>query len=341
MRPFNKLTVTSVAFIVGIVGATALILSWRLSQAAEAPAVPHPHVIIATPTQISSGAFYVANHEGMFSKRGIDVTLEPFILGKQALQAVMQNKADLAVAAETPFMFSVMKGEKIATVAALFGSRRSIAVVARKDRGINSAEDLRGKTIGTMFGTNAQFFIDTVLLAHAVEKSAVTILDIKPDAMVETLKNGDVDAVTVWNPDLAKLQQLFGDRVVTLYDEGIFVYRFLLIGKQEYIDKHPKEIQKILLALDDANKFIHRNPNPSQLLVGNALGMDSMYLHKTFDPNDFGLALDQTLLLALSDQTRWAIKQGLIAREPIPNYLNYIRQEALETVMPNAIKIIH
>lgn len=301
---------------------------------------PLPIVTIAIPTQLSSGAFYVAEQKNIFAKYGLDVGIQPFLLGKQALQSVLQDKADLAILADAPFMFAVMNGEKIAALTTIFGSRKTMAIVARKDRGIMTADDLRGKKVGTVFGTNAQFFVDTLLLTHSVPKSSVTIVDIKPELLVETLARGDVDAVTVWHPHLARLQQLLQDEIVTLYDENIFVYRFILVGKQDYIDQHPTEVRQVLLAINKATEFIHEQPSQAKAILGQALKMDPVLLHKAFNANDFYLTLDQALLLALSDETRWAMKQGLVETGPIPNYLHYIRQGPLESVLPNAIKII-
>ncbi|HTD06318.1 NrtA/SsuA/CpmA family ABC transporter substrate-binding protein [Undibacterium sp.] len=301
---------------------------------------PIHNVTIAIPAQISAGALYVGRDQKFFEKHGLNLTIQPFLLGKQALQSTLQGKADLAILAETPFMLAVINGEKIATVATIFGSRRSMAVVARKDRGIDKAEDLSGKTIGTIFGTNAQFFVDTLLTAHSITKSSVKIVYLKPETLVEALKNGEVDAVTVWHPDLAELEQALANRVVTIYDEDIFVYRFILVGKQDYLDKHAAEVRQTLAAIEEATRFIREQPARAKITISKALSMDSVLLSKTFDPNDFYLTLDQTLLLALSDETRWAMKQGIVPAGPVPNYLNYIRQEPLESVLPSAIKII-
>lgn len=331
---------TRLVFVVVIVCLSGLVCGWLIiSKSPQRSSGPLPVVTIAIPTQISAGAFYVAKQQNIFTKHGLDVSIQSVLLGKQALQSVLQDKADLAILADAPFMFAVMNGEKIAALSTIFGSRRTMAIVARKDRGITTAEDLNGKTIGTIFGTNAQFFVDTLLLTRSIPKSSVTIVDIKPDMLVETLMRGDVDAVTVWHPDLARLQQLLQDKIVTLYDEDIFVYRFILVGTQDYIDRHPAAVRQVLLAINEATEFIHEQPSQAKAILGQALKMDPMLLDKAFDANDFYLTLDQTLLLALSDETRWAMKQGLI-QGPVPNYLDYIRQGPLESVLPNAIKII-
>jgi NitT/TauT family transport system substrate-binding protein len=55
----------------------------------------------------------------------------------------------------------------------------------------------------------------------------------------------------------------------------------------------------------------------------------------------FELSLDQSLLINTEDEARWAIKNNLIDKTEIPNYLDYIYIDALEEVKPEAVGIIH
>ena len=63
-----------------------------------------------------------------------------------------------------------------------------------------------------------------------------------------------------------------------------------------------------------------------------------MELWPTFQ---FSVTLDQSLLLTLEDETRWAIKNKLTGRTNIPNYLYHIYLDALHAVTPEAVTIIH
>jgi len=326
-----------IVFVICLLGA-ALWSALNFGSSRQSTALRN--ITIALPTQVSAGALYVGLDQHIFEKHGLHVVIQPFVLGKQALQSMLAGNADFAILADTPFMFAVTRGEKIATVATIFGSRRTMAVVARKDHGIDDAGDLSEKNIGTTFGTNAQYFVDALLVAHSVPKASVTIVDMKPEALVEAIKSEKLDAVTAWQPDLAKLEEALGDRCVTIYGEDIFVYRFLLVGKQDYLVKHADDVRDTLAAIEEATLYIHEHPAVAQRVIGRSLGMDGALLSKTFDPNDFNLSLDQTLLLALSDETRWAMRQGMVPMAPIPNYLDYLYQEPLESVLPSAVKII-
>ncbi|UUZ64709.1 hypothetical protein LP414_22215 [Polaromonas sp. P1(28)-13] len=55
----------------------------------------------------------------------------------------------------------------------------------------------------------------------------------------------------------------------------------------------------------------------------------------------FNVTLDQGLLLALEDESRWAIRNKLTDRTDMPNYLNHVYLDALKAVSPTAVTVIH
>lgn len=325
-----------------ILAAGAVVAIWPLMQQADPKrsALPPEKIVIALPTQISAGALLVAADQQLFAKHRLAVTIQPFALGKQALDATLQGKADLALVADTPFVLAILKGARITTVGTIFGSRNTMAIVARKDRGITVAADLKNKTIGTIFGTNAQFFVDTLLVANGIAQGATRVVDLKPEAIAGALENGTVDAVTTWHPDLARIEQKMGDRVITIRAEELFVYRFILVGRQDWIAQHPEAVQRVLAAVEDGTQFVHTQEDEAKVIIAQSIGLAPALMARSFNPNDFQLSLDQSLLLALGDQTRWAIKRGLTSNGDVPNYLDNISQQPLAAVIPSAVKII-
>ncbi len=306
----------------------------------EHAAAPPSLLTISMPVQISAGALYVAEKEGLFAKHRLDVALQRHLIGKQALQAVLDGRADLALVADTPFMLAVLRGERIAVLATVFESRKTMAILARKDRGIGAANMLAAKTIGTVAGTNAEFFLDSMLDVHGIARDAVKIVALKPEQLIPAFQSGRVDAVTVWNPDLAKLEQAFGSHAVTIYGEDLFIYRFLLVGKISFIDSHQRQMRQVLAAVAEGNASIKARPDQARALLGKELGMAPALLARSFDPGDFCLTLDQPLLLTLSDQARWAGEKNSPEHTTKPNFLDYIRAAPLDAVTPDSNKII-
>lgn len=298
-------------------------------------------VVIAVPSQIYSAPIIVATQQGLFQKAGVEVTNQATLLGKEALQAVLDGKADLAVAADTPTMFAVLGAQDIAIIAGISQSRRALGIVTRNDRGIHALQDLTGKTVTVTKGTNGLYFLDAMLQVHGIDRSLVTQVDLKVADGIAAFKEGKVDALAIFQPHLAQLEASMGKQIKVFYGEDVYAFRYLLIGKPAYIDHHPEEIQRILQALLAANAAIRADPSGTRSAVAEVVKVNDSVLSKLFDPEDFVLSLDQALLLSLDDQTRWAMQQGLVKSGPVPNFLRVTKYQALQAVRPGAVKIVY
>ncbi len=305
------------------------------------PTISGTKVSIAVPMQINSALMLVASGNDLFLKAGVNVVSQPFDLGKDALKSVLDGKADLAVVADTPTMFALLGGADIAMLGSISQSRRALAIVAHSDRGIKTIQDLKGKSIGVTLGTNMTYFLDAMLQIHGVASEAVTQTDLRTDAGISAFKEGRIDAVVVFQPFLAKLEAEMGNRIKVFYGEDVYAFRFLLMGKPSYIDSHPQEVRGVLRALISANQAIRANPVKARRLVGDALKIDDATMARLFEPEDYEVTLDEAMLLALDDQTRWAMKKGLVESRPMPNYLNFMKYQDLEAVLPTAVTVVH
>lgn len=297
-------------------------------------------VTIAIPKQVAAASILIAQDRGFFSATGVDTTLKAFDLGRDALQSLLQGDADLAVMADTPFMLAAINGEEIAAIATVFSSRKTLALVGRKDRGVHDLNSLKGKKVGTVFGINAQFFLYALILSSGLNETEIEVINFKPFELSDALKNGKVDAITAWNPELARLESQISENYSVIYGKELFVSRYILVGKRAYLDTHQAEVKKVLTALQQSVQFIQEHSAQAEALVGKSISLEPALLARIFDPKDYFLTLDQTLLLSLSEQSRWAVKSGIVKSKTTPNYLEFIHPRALEQVSPTAVKII-
>lgn len=306
-----------------------------------APPVPVSKVTIAFPTLVMAAPLMVADAQGLFQKAHVEVIPQRFVLGKDALKSVLDGKADLAIVADTPFMFALMNGSDIGIVAGISQSRRALAIVTRNDRGIHDLKDLSGKTVGLTMGTNLTYFFDAMLQVNGIAPSAVKVVNMKTDESILAFKTGQIDAAALFQPYLAQLEADMGAQMKVFYGEDVYAFRFLLVGKSTYIERHPEEIRRVLSALIAGTQSIRDHPAEARRVVGEAVKLDQTTMAKIFDPEDFAVTLDQAMLLALEDQTRWAMQRGLVKIGPVPNYLTHMKYQPLEAVLPAAVKIVH
>jgi NitT/TauT family transport system substrate-binding protein len=178
-------------------------------------------------------------------------------------------------------------------------------------------------------------------MENHVPEASVKILNLQQHQIVGALQEGRVDAVTAWQGNLAVLQQGKVPEARFFYGERLFRFRFNLVARQDYIKVHETTLRRVLVGLEQAMQFIREHPDQAKAIISRYTGFDPATSMRFYGPDDFDLKLDQAMILALDDQTRWAIKNGLVERQTVPNYLDYIHFDALQAVQPSAVTTIH
>jgi len=315
-------------------------VAFWLLRPTVAPLAPLPPVTIAVPQMINVAPMFVANAQGLFEKAGVNVVNQPFVIGRDALKSVLDGKADLALVADAPVMFATLAGADVVILTGISSLPRSMSIVARADRGIHREVDLAGKSVAITPGSILPYFLDSVLQTKRIPIDAVKRVDLNTAEVISAIQKGEVDAAVVFEPFSAKLHADMGDKLISFYAEKLFSMRFVLVGKAGYVDSHPQEVQRVLRGLLAADASIAADPVAARHMVGAALKVDDALMVKMFDPQDFDISLKQAQLLALEDQTRWAMAQGLVKPGPVPNYLKLMRFQHLEAVSPDAVQLV-
>jgi ABC-type nitrate/sulfonate/bicarbonate transport system substrate-binding protein len=328
------------ALILVVMGAVAATVFWLVLRKSS-PSGAVEKVSIAYLKHPGSALLYVAQEKGFFLDQGIEMTGQPMATGKQALDLMLQDKVDLSIVADLPLVFSVAKGHKPMVLATVFRDHGGIAVVARRDRGITSPGDLRGKRVGVTFGTSTQFFFDAFLMERQIPTDSVTLVDLKFEELADAIINGQVDAACTWDPALGKLQEALKDQGLTFDSSNQYTYRLQLVASEKYLLGHKDQVRRFLAALAQAEAYIAKHPAEARILIQQGTGMNDVAMKRGYDLGEIGLLLDQGLLLALDDQTRWAMKRGVVKSGPVPNYLDNLYLDALKTVKPEAVTLTH
>ncbi len=312
---------------------------WWAKPTAVPPAGPAEPVAIAGLALPGAGLFFVAKEQGFFRGQGIEVDLQAHATGRLALAALFDGKADLALAADTPIVLSILAGRKLDILSTVYRPNGGIAIIARKERAATPGE-LKGKRLGVTFGSAGQFVADTFLLVHGLPQATTTLLNLQQEEMAKALLAGEIDAACMWQPHLAAMQAKLGDRAVTFANATLYTFRLSLVTKPGFAASHPERARKLLAALKQAQLYVAEHPAPALDIMSKSTGIAAADFKRFFDPLDYDLELEQGLLLALDDQTRWAVKRGLATADSLPNYLDHVQAEALTAISPASVKII-
>ncbi len=325
-----------------IVAAVATSLSatwlWLAQPRSLLPTGPTEKLAIAALALPGAGLFYVAQEKGFFREKGLDVDLQKHTVGKLALDSLFQGDAALAIAGDTPLVFSILGGSKLDILATVYRPNGGISITVLKDR-VRKPGDLRGKRLGVTFISSGQFVADTFLLVNGIAQADVSLIDMKQSDMVEALVDGKIDAACLWQPYLAGAQTRLGDRGITFPNNGLYTFRLSLVAKHGYAVQHRDQVRKVLAALKQAQVFTEENPADALRIMSKATAITEATFKSFFDPADYAIGLEQGLLITLEDQTRWAIKHNFVMADKMPNFLEYINSEGLGVVSPESARI--
>ncbi|HWI40079.1 MAG TPA: ABC transporter substrate-binding protein, partial [Verrucomicrobiae bacterium] len=230
--------------------------------------------------------------------------------------------------------------QKITVVAMIHTSSLSNAVLARRDRGISSVGDLKGKRVAATQGTTSDFFLDMLLLTNGVPESAVQTVDLPAGKAAEALETGEVDAASVFSPFSLSAAKTLGQNGVTFRDEDIYRQTFTLVASRDFVRTGSGKVRKVLRALLQAEDFLRRYPAEAQKIVAEKCGLEPALLRELWNDAGFAVGLDQTLVLALEEEAVWGIRHRLSPRTQVPNFLEYIDVQDLTAVRPSAVEIL-
>ncbi len=302
--------------------------------------VPVENLSIALPVLPQHALMHIAAAGGYFAEEGLNVTFLPASHGVMALSFLAQGKADLAVAAEVPFVISVMKGEPLGIAATLLRVSNVHAITARRDRGIRAPRDLAGKKVGATFGTSGEYFLWAFLIRHKLVPGSVTLVDMLPGQIAQALAKGTIDAATTWYPHATDAQAALGENALSFTDANVYAQSVVVIGRSEFLKGHAHAMEKLVRAMLKAEQFMQSHPEETLNLVAGWLQIDADALRPTWQQLDFRINLLQSHLITLEDEARWAMARGYAPKGPVPNFLPHLYLDALLAVQPDRVTVL-
>ncbi len=291
----------------------------------------------ATPV---NSLIYIADKQKYFAANGLRVTIKDnYPSGAAAVEDMLKGKVDVATAAELAIVRQALAKEHIQTVGTI-DRFIHMQLIGRKDRGIKSISDLKGKKIGVPLKTAADFNLGRFLDLQGIDKNQISIVDVQAPHAVNALINGEVDAVVVWQPNVMTITDRLGDNASSWSVQNGQPIYCTAITADGWAKKHPDVVKRFLNSLDQADDYLVHNPSQARTIVQKRLHYDDRYIKTIWPEHEFSLRLDQSLVLSMEDEARWVINNNLTTETAIPDFSNYIYVDGLKEVKPEAVNII-
>lgn len=294
-------------------------------------------VVIAEGSQPAGAALYAAVENGFFERYGLDVEVVNHAYGSMAVDAMFAGEADFAVAAETPFVRSIMNQQQPRLLATIGKSIRYYAVVALRTQQIQKPADLRGKHIGVTRGSTGEYFLNLLLNLHGLKNDEVTLVHLIPREMPEALVEGKVDALATWD---FVIDSISSEAALTRIEvNGILDFVWNLIGTHSYLTAHPETGEKLLRGLRDGQRWCEDNQDACIEKVMRRTQFQEDSVRRHWDKQELRLGLSQSLLINCENQLRWLAQDNEEILKRV-NILDYFDTSSLRKVEPDSVSLI-
>jgi len=286
----------------------------------------------------SFALLYVAQQQGYFTDNGLNVTITDYSTGTVAVEALISGAVDIAGSSEYVVAFNAVQNQNISIIASL-GEAQIVDLIAREDPGISEPADLKGKTVATAKSTIAEFDLGRFLAANGMTMQDITLVYYPPGQFAEAIGNGTVDAVVSW--------QLYNEQVKMRLETGFVDWPLqvdepffsVLSCRNDWLSSHPETINKLLVALSNAEEYVKSNPADTQQIIKARFDYTDAYITSVWSRNNCTLTLTEKLESVMQHEAAWMISNGLTTQKAMPVIADYIAPSALRALEPKAVTI--
>src|SRR5712692_4360115 len=187
-----------------------------------------------------------------------------------------------------------------------------LGIAVRPDSGINSITDLKGKSVGTTFGSINDMYLVEILRKNGVSESAVNRINSTPGAMVALFDTGKVDAMAVWEPYLTRmLEKVMGAKLIARGGD-LVCFCAAAHGKPERIYKDRDVTQKYVNAMSEAARFVRDPKNLDEVgSIGARYipGMDADLIKRTHKYWGYDMRIGKNSFKAFNEAVEVLIAQ--------------------------------
>ena len=208
---------------------------------------------IAFNTWIGYSAFYIAEEQGFFEKRKINVETTVIDPLSEKNAAMLRGDLDGMGGTIDSAVISASAGVKGKVVWMFDRSNGTDGILVSED--IKSVKDLKGKSVAVEEGFVGHFFLLYFLKENSMNASDINIIPMTTDNAGAAFVAGKVDVAVTWEPYLSTAMKRSGARILVSSKQLEPILADTLFISDTVINKRPNDIQALVDSLQEANNY--------------------------------------------------------------------------------------
>jgi taurine transport system substrate-binding protein len=254
-----------------LAGATAAVATLAARRARAAAATVNVGFFTETkPTMIAKG-------EGWFEEgMGTKIAWTEYGSGAEINTAIVANGCDIGLATGSVATAAAMaQGLPLQLVGMVDNIGAAEEMTVRASENIHAPADFKGKTLATPFGSTSHFRLLGFLKVNGLTQADVTVLDMKPAAIVAAWSRKEIDAAYVWAPAKSKLLADGGVPYPTAdaLDKAGYVIADLIVVRNGFAKDQPDAVVAFLKEYGRALDLWQQKPEEAAAIVAKQAGV--------------------------------------------------------------------
>jgi sulfonate transport system substrate-binding protein len=331
-----------------VLGALAALLLQSCAPAEEAAAptaTPQAAAVIASTQQPAlapltvSGSYWIELSPVIVAANSFYPLQLP--VGEGGITRITSGEADLATNAETQLLRETIVNPDLRIIMTVTES--FYRLVARRSAGIETLADLKGKRVMLPANTSANYYLVAMLRTVGLTDDDVVIVPLPPnqgdqtgmDQMSDALLRGDVDAISIWEPEPEDAIHQLGEDAIVFQDRSVYREVFNLHARAPDLADPAKRrsIVEFVRAVAKATDAVKASPEEYWPHVSDITGFTVEEIAMGWPEMEFPVRIIPDMLDVLVEEEPWvARREGRQprSREELAVFIDYsVLEEAL------------
>lgn len=220
-------------------------------------------------TWVGYGTLYLADELGYFKEKGLEVDLQTIEEASMYMAATASGHLD-GSASTIDEILKYRPKFCFKAVAVLDDSYGGDGILVQD--GINSIQDLKGKTVAVNEGSVSQFWLSNLLKDAGMSMSDITVQNMTADDAASAFISGRVPAAVTWEPNLSFARSQNAGKVLvdSTATPGVIVDVVNL--RCDVIEKQADDVAALVDGLYRAVQYTKDNPEKAYEIMAKQLG---------------------------------------------------------------------
>jgi aliphatic sulfonates family ABC transporter substrate-binding protein len=283
-RPVRRFSIMRRGTVLVVIGMTFILsMGSGLAAPQTSAETPLPLKIGYQSSSADNWLLFTARDLKFFETVGVAPEYIPFDAGPPMVEAAKSNIIDVALVKTIPFMSGLSQGVDWVMIGIYSEGAYSESLVTRKDSGIDTPAELRGKRIGYYKGASSHYGLVMIMRQYGIRRDEVNLVHMLPEEQLAAFKKNDIDAAMVWEPWIQRMvHEANGKVIATEGDLGIYTNVSTISVRREWLRDNRETAVRFLRTLIMAYHVLQKDHSVAVHAEAKELAIDQDWVEEMY-----------------------------------------------------------